>query len=59
MAQNYYKKLITRKEAADILSCSTKHIYRLDRRGTLLRHPLPDSKRPRYLKSDVLDLIES
>ena len=58
MAQNNYKKFITRKEAAEILGCCYQHVYRLDKSGTLKRHILRSTTRPRYLLSDVLKLNE-
>lgn len=51
-------KFISRSTAAEILGCSYRHVQRLEERGLLRRMVLPGSKRPRYLRSEVVSLVQ-
>lgn len=51
------EKLLTIKEAAEMLRCSEGHIYRLIRRGELPTIKV-GRKYTRIKKKDVLDFIE-
>ena len=50
-------QMITRKEAASLISFSTSTIKRWEKQGILTPHYSPSGK-PRYLRSDVLAAMQ-